>query len=110
VAAIKALLVGIFFLSFPVSSLAAMPAGFEIETIAGGLNLPTAMTFAPDGRIFVAEKLGKVRVIKNGVLLPTPMITLSDVNSYGDRGLIGIAVDPNFSSNGYVYLSYTYEN
>ncbi|MFZ2255568.1 MAG: hypothetical protein WAW59_03650 [Patescibacteria group bacterium] len=38
------------------------------------------------------------------------MITLTDVNNYGDRGLIGIAVDPNFLSNGYLYLAYTYEN
>ncbi|MBC7504105.1 PQQ-dependent sugar dehydrogenase, partial [Candidatus Gracilibacteria bacterium] len=68
------------------------------------------MTFAPDGRIFVAQKGGTVQVIKNGVLLNTPLITLTDVNNYGDRGLIGIAIDPNFTSNGYLYLSYTYEN
>jgi len=88
----------------------ALPAGFEIQTIASGLNSPTTITFVPDGRIFVAEKAGVVRVIKNGVLLAQPLISLSDVNSYGDRGLIGMAVDPNFSSNGYLYLSYTYEN
>jgi glucose/arabinose dehydrogenase len=84
--------------------------GFETETIATGLTQPTAMAFAPDGRIFIAEKGGSVRVVKNGLLLPDPVITLSDINSFGDRGLIGLAVDPQFLSNGYLYLSYTYEN
>jgi len=98
------------FLALPSPTYAALPAGFEMETIAEGLTLPTAMAFAPDGRIFVAQKNGIIRIIKNGALLPTPLLSLSDVNSYGDRGLIGMAVDPNFSSNGYLYLSYTYEN
>jgi len=89
---------------------AIVEPGFETETVAGGFTLPTAMAFAPDGRIFIAEKGGTVRVIKNGALLPTPVITLTDINTFGDRGLIGIAVDPNFSSNKYLYLSYTYEN
>lgn len=89
---------------------AALPPGFEVQTVVTGLEQSTAMTFAPDGRIFVAEKKGVVKVIRNGVLLPTPLISLSDVNNYGDRGLIGIAVDPQFSVNGYLYLMYTYEN
>jgi glucose/arabinose dehydrogenase len=84
--------------------------GFEAETIASGLVLPTAMAFAPDGRIFIAEKGGAVRAVKNGVLLLEPVIALTDVNTYNDRGLIGIAVDPNFTANGYLYLSYTFEN
>lgn len=89
---------------------AAAPAGFSTEVIAGGLNLPTTFDFAPDGRVFVAEKGGAVRIIKNGELLAQPFLTLSDINTYADRGLIGLALDPNFSSNNYVYLSYTYEN
>lgn len=84
--------------------------GFETETVASGLTLPTAMAFALDGRIFIAEKGGTVRAVKNGALLPSPVITLTDINTYADRGLIGIAVDPNFSANGYLYLSYTHEN
>jgi glucose/arabinose dehydrogenase len=84
--------------------------GFQAETVASGLVLPTAMAFAQDGRIFIAEKGGTVRAVKNGVLLSEPVITLTDVNTYNDRGLIGIAVDPNFTTNGYLYLSYTFEN
>jgi glucose/arabinose dehydrogenase/peptidoglycan/xylan/chitin deacetylase (PgdA/CDA1 family) len=88
----------------------ALPSGFETQVVASGLNSPTTISFSPDGRIFVAEKNGAVRVIKNGALLPDPLITISDVNTYGDRGLIGMAIDPNFSQNGYLYLAYTYEN
>lgn len=96
--------------TIPLFASAALPPGFEIETLATGLALPTSMAFTIDGRIFIAEKDGTVRVYKNGVLLPTPLIRITDINNYGDRGLIGIAVDPDFLQNGYVYLSYTYEN
>jgi glucose/arabinose dehydrogenase/peptidoglycan/xylan/chitin deacetylase (PgdA/CDA1 family) len=101
---------GLLLGSFPSLTSAALPTGFETEVIATGLNLPTSMAFTPDGRIFIAEKDGSVRVHKNGAVLSEPLIHLTDVNNYGDRGLIGIAVDPNFATNGYVYLSYTYEN
>ena len=75
-----------------------------------GLNLPTSFAFTPDGRIFIAEKSGVVRVFKNGALLPTPLIDISaKVNNYWDRGLIGMALDPNFAANGYIYLLYPYE-
>ena len=103
-------MVALFVGVIPIPAAAVLPSGFEFETVVEGLNLPTTAAFAPDGRIFVAEKDGTVRVVKNGVLLPVPLVRLSDVNAYGDRGLIGMAVDPNFFSNGYLYLSYTYEN
>jgi glucose/arabinose dehydrogenase len=56
------------------------------------------MEIAPDGSIFVCEQGGRLRVIKSGVLLPTPFLTLN-VDSQGERGLLGIAFDPNFISN-----------
>jgi|GEM_PF-126910 len=87
-----------------------VPAGFNIVPVVTNLVLPTHFVFTPDGRMFIAEKSGRVRVFKNGVLLPTPLLTLPNVNTYGDRGLLGMALDPNFSQNGYIYLSYTYEN
>jgi glucose/arabinose dehydrogenase/PKD repeat protein len=85
---------------------AAVPSGFTDTLVAGGLNLPTAMEFSPDGRIFVSEKGGNVRVVKNGALLPTPFVSVP-VNSQGERGLMGIAFDPNFTTNRYVYIYYT---
>lgn len=97
-------------LLFPAFASAALPTGFEIETVTGGLYLPTALAFTSDGRMFIAQKDGTVRVYKNGALLPTPLLTLTDINNYGDRGLIGMAVDPNFATNGFLYLSYAFEN
>ena len=66
------------------------------------------MEFAPDGRLFVNEQGGKLRVIKSGALLPTPFVDLSTTtDSAGERGFLGIAFDPNFTSNHYVYVYHT---
>src|SRR6185436_11474302 len=84
---------------------ATLPAGFT-ESAITGLSNPTAMEIAPDGRIFVCQQGGSLRVIKNGVLLPAPFVTLS-VDPNGERGLLGIAFDPNFATNNFIYLYYT---
>jgi len=85
---------------------ATLPTGFAETRIATGLASPTAMAFAPDGRLFVTQQGGALRVIKNGALLSQPFLTLS-VNSSGERGLLGIAFDPGFASNGFIYVYYT---
>ena len=64
------------------------------------------MAFAPDGRLFVCEQDGTLRVIKDGALLSTPFLTLS-VSGSGERGLLGVAFDPQFAANQFVYLYYT---
>lgn len=84
---------------------ATLPAGFT-ETSINGLSNPTAMEIAPDGRIFVCQQGGALRVIKNGVLLSTPFLTVS-VDSNGERGLLGITFDPNFATNNFLYVYYT---
>ena len=76
---------------------ATVPTGFTDSVVASGLTNPTAMAFAPDGRIFVCQQGGALRVIKNGALLATPFVTLT-VNASGERGLLGVAFDPNFSA------------
>src|SRR5687767_2937804 len=81
-------------------------AGFNQVLVANGISNPTVMAFAPDGRLFVAQQNGALRIIENGVLLATPAITLS-VNSSGERGLLGIAFDPDFNNNHFIYLYYT---
>jgi glucose/arabinose dehydrogenase len=83
-----------------------LPSGFSVSLIANGLNSPTSMTVAPDGRVFVTEQNGSVRIIQNSTLLSTPFLTIS-VNSNGERGLLGLEFDPNFASNNYVYIYYT---
>jgi glucose/arabinose dehydrogenase len=85
---------------------ATLPAGFVETQIASGLSSPTAMDFAPDGRIFVCLQGGNLRVVKNGALLPTPFLTLT-VDSSGERGLLGVAFDPAFATNNFVYVYYT---
>jgi glucose/arabinose dehydrogenase len=82
------------------------PADFAQSLVVNGISSPTVMAFAPDGRIFVAQQNGHLRVIKDGALLPTSFVQLT-VNSTGERGLIGIALDPDFSANQFIYLYYT---
>lgn len=82
------------------------PAGFSQQMVESGFNKPTQFAFAPDGRIFVAEQPGSLRVVKNGNLLVRPFIKLS-VSAVGERGLLGVAVDPDFNNNHYLYLYYT---
>ena len=85
---------------------ATLPAGFTETTIASGMSSPTAMAIAPDGRIFVAEQTGSLRVIKNDALLATPFVTLT-VNSSGERGMLGVAFDPELQLESLRLLYYT---
>ena len=73
------------------------------------MTRPVQMAFAPDGRLFITQQDGKLRVFKNGQLLATPFVTVTTHNS-GERGLLGIAFDPNFASNKFVYVYYTHPN
>ena len=85
---------------------ATLPTGFAETRVATGMPSPTAMAVAPDGRIFVAQQGGALRVVKNGALLAQPFLTVS-VNASGERGLLGVAFDPNFATNNFVYVYYT---
>lgn len=76
------------------------------ESWLSGLSNATAFAQAPDGRIFVAQQGGALRVVKNGALLGTPFAQFT-VDSQGERGLLGVAFHPNFASNGWVYVYYT---
>ena len=76
-------------------------SNFGLELIS-----PTAMEFAPDGRLFVCQQTGHLRVIKNGIVLPTDFVTIN-VTSNVERGLLGVAFDPNFATNRFVYVYYT---
>ena len=87
------------------SMMASLPGDF-VETEIKGLSIPTAIALHPDGRIFVCQQTGELRVIKNGAVLPTPFTTLN-VNANGERGLLGVAFDPNYATNRFVYVYYT---
>jgi glucose/arabinose dehydrogenase len=102
-ASVGALLVG------PAQGAVILPSGFTRSPVVGGLTNPTDMEFAPDGRLFVAEQAGKLRIVKPDGTLTTFLDISARVDSTGERGLLGVAFDPNFSTNHFVYLYFTRE-
>lgn len=87
-----------------------VPPNFAVDDAAPGAAfvVPTGMAFLPDGRFFVTEKRGEVWEVRNGIKQPTPIWNgQSEVLDQHDRGLLGIAVDPNYFQNHFLYLLYT---
>jgi len=101
------------FAALPASRVAAdpvVPPSFAVDDAAPGANfvVPTGMAFLPDGRFFVAEKRGEVWEVRGGVKQPTPIWNgQTEVLDQHDRGLLGIAVDPHYFQNHFLYLMYT---
>ena len=87
------------------TAIASLPGGFSEQIVATGITGATAMAIAPDGRVFVCEQTGALRVVKNDKLLDEPFLTLS-VDSSWERGLIGVAFDPGFPTKPYIYVCY----
>jgi hypothetical protein len=97
--------------SSPAAGAETLPAGFQDSVLFSGLTEPSAVEYASDGRIFVAEKSGLIKVYDD-VSDPTPTIFAdlrTNVHNYWDRGLLGLALDPSFPSRPYVYVLYTYD-
>ena len=96
----------------PHARAAALPAGFQETIVFSGLVSPTNVQFASDGRVFVAEKRGTIKVFDN--LTDTTPTTFADlrvnVHDFWDRGLLGLELDPAFPTNPYVYVLYTYDH
>jgi glucose/arabinose dehydrogenase len=87
-------------------------AGFQDEPVITGLEEPSNFRFAPDGRVFVAEKTGKILVF-DGLEDDTPQLFAdmrTKVYDTGDRGILGLALDPDFPARPYVYVLYTYDH
>ena len=83
-----------------------LPEHFRVEPVVAAANFPVALAWTPDGRLLYTEKSGALRVVENGQLRGEPFAVL-EVDELFERGLIGVAVDPAFAVNGYVYVSYT---
>lgn len=77
-----------------------------VEVVAGRLETPWALAFASDGRLFVTERPGRIRLVAGGRLQATPVAVLSVVER-GESGLMGLALDPRFDDNGHLYVCYT---
>jgi glucose/arabinose dehydrogenase len=87
---------------------ARLPQNFSQKRVATGMQGPTAMAMAPDGRMLVTQKQGQVRIIKGGRLLGAAAVNIgARVDTAGERGLLGVALDPQFRYNRFVYLYYT---
>src|SRR5262249_45638802 len=86
--------------------LSVVPAGFTETAVATALSSPTSMDIAPDGRVFIAQQNGVIRIVENDALLPTQFGKLTVDSSY-EHGLLGITLDPNFETNHYLYVFYT---
>ncbi len=96
----------------PTPTVASVPTSssvpvVNVEIVAKGLVAPWALDFAPDGRIFITERPGRVRIVRNGSLEADPWITLP-VAEVSEAGLLGLALDPQFAQNRFVYVAYTY--
>ena len=83
-----------------------LSADFRVAVITKDLSHPWGMAFLPDGSILVTERPGRLRIVRNGVLDPTPVAGVPPVYAVGQTGLLDIALDPQFAKNHYVYLSY----
>jgi glucose/arabinose dehydrogenase len=80
---------------------------FLVETYIRNVELPWAIAFAPDGRMFFTERPGRVRILADNTVLSEPALRVADTYAQGEAGVLGIALDPNFASNGFVYVAYT---
>lgn len=80
---------------------------FTVVTVTGGLEHPWSMAFLPDGDILVTERPGRLRIIRDGVLMENPVAGVPEVHAQGQGGLLDVVLHPNFSSNRLLYLSYS---
>ncbi|MGI8908503.1 MAG: PQQ-dependent sugar dehydrogenase [Candidatus Sumerlaeaceae bacterium] len=97
--------------SLPPSPHTALPpsTGFRVDTVTSGLEVPWNIVFAPDGRMFITERPGRLRIVENGVLNPRPVQGIVGSISEGEIGLMSIALHPDFAANRLLYLSHGYQ-
>ena len=80
---------------------------YRIETVVEGLEQPWSIAFLPNGDMLVTEKPGRLRIIRDGILLPDPVAGIPTVQSGGQAGLLDVVPHPDFASNRLLYLSYS---
>ena len=100
----------LFNVAVPGVESASVPPGFTDAVIASGITWPTTIAVADDGRVFVAEQGGALRVVKNNALLPQPFLVLAVKGQGGaanEAGLVGVTLDPDFPNNRFIYVYYT---
>ena len=109
------LIAAAFVASIPTASLAQDSGDFRrsvyhdyrIVTVADGLVNPWSMAFLPNGDMLITERPGRLRIVRGGLLLPTPVPGVPEVLARGQGGLMDVVPHPNFSSNRLLYISYS---
>ena len=81
---------------------------FDVQVFARGLEIPWAIDFIDDETALITERPGRVRIVRNGELDPQPVAGTPDVQHAGQGGLLDVAVDPDYASNGWIYLAYSH--
>jgi glucose/arabinose dehydrogenase len=84
-------------------------SGISYEIFVRDLEVPWSIVFASDSRVLVNERPGRLRIIENGKLLDKPLKAFDEVSNNSEEGLMGLALDPDYSTNKLIYLSYAYE-
>jgi len=106
-----AVLGGFAYIWFSLNRPGSGSTAVELNPVGTGLQWPIALAFASDGRVFFAERnTGDVRILEGGMLLPTPFYSLTNTATAGERGLLGLALDPGFPSSPWVYAYQTYND
>lgn len=85
----------------------ALPPGFENRLLTADLVEPTVLASAPDGRLFIGERAGRIRAWRDGAFLPQPLLVVAASADVGERGVSGLVLDPQFAMNGWIYVHYT---
>jgi glucose/arabinose dehydrogenase len=84
-----------------------LPDGMQVEVVADGLEVPWEIAFLPDGRALVTERPGRIRMLARDGTLRSELVALVEVSALGEGGLMGLALDPEFADNHFVYLYFT---
>ncbi len=102
---LAAVLIILAALARPLCAEVEVPEGFAVETVCEGLDAVVTMDVARDGRIFICEQTGAIRVVKDGRLLDEPFLRIA-VDDFWERGVIGVALHPRFPTEPFVYVHY----
>lgn len=90
-----------------IAASASLPPGFSEKRLAHNLRSPSGLAVMPDSRLLILQQEGVVRIVKGDTLLPQPFFTVPNMNFQGERGLMGVALDPGFDTTGHIYLFHT---
>ncbi len=107
---VRVILIGLMLSACGAASAAYDPTAVRLsfQKVVDGLTSPLLVTHAGDSRLFVVEQIGRIRIVKNGVLLPVPFLNLvGAVSGGGEQGLLGLAFHPEYTTNGKFYVNYT---